>query len=80
MDERDHEYSDMLLLEDLESLLEDLEDARAGNNLDESNLPPDLSSRVLLYNLHTLHELRERIAAQHSKLDRSDSDERWLGN
>jgi len=69
----DQEYGDLLALEDLESLLEDLEEDGAVDPLDPAILPDTLSERVKSLGLHSVDDLRTRIAQLHSKLDAEDA-------
>jgi hypothetical protein len=66
------EYGDLLALEALESLLEELEEAGAKDDLDPASLPADLADRVNALDVHSLLELRGRIADLHTKLDAED--------
>jgi len=72
MTDDSQEYAGLLALEDLESLLEELEELGARDSLDSGTLPGDLSERVRSLDLHSLADLRSRIAALHSKLDVQD--------
>lgn len=66
------EYSDLLLLDNLESLLEDLEDAGALDDLDLSHMPTELADRVRDADVTSLDELRSMIAKLHAGLDSAE--------
>ena len=61
-------YSSLLHLEELESLLEDLEEHLA--RADTDKLPGDLRERLDRLGLSGQDDVRLRIAQLHSKLDR----------
>ena len=60
-------YADLLQLEDLESLLEELEESEEEGKPDE--LPPDLQERLSELGLSNADEVRARIAQVHATLD-----------
>jgi hypothetical protein len=62
------EYEAVLILEDLESLLEDLEDYG-----DSAHLPLDVRSRMDELGISNATELRKRILELHAKLDAEDT-------
>ncbi len=64
-----NQYSDLLLLEDLESLLEDLEDAGEEGDFQDKELPADLDERIKDVGVTSLSELQARIADLHGRLD-----------
>ena len=61
-------YSSLLHLEELESLLEDLEEHSA--QADSDKLPVDLRERLDRLGMSSRGDLRLQIAQLHSKLDR----------
>lgn len=65
----DQDYSDLLLIEDLESLLEDIEDSGEESF---ANLSPDLADRAQEAGVAGLGELRALIARLHSDLDNGE--------
>ncbi len=62
------EYEAVLILEDLESLLEDLEDSG-----DSAQLPVDLRTRMDDLGISSATELRKRILELHAQLDAEDA-------
>lgn len=67
--DQESDYGDLLSLEDLETLLEELEDVGAPDDLSQASLPPDLRGRVVEAQVTNLHGLRARIANLHERLD-----------
>ena len=65
----DREYGELLFLEELESLLEDLEEAGITDILDAADLPAELLQRVQAAGVATLDELKARILELHDLLD-----------
>ncbi len=70
-DER--EYTDLLIIEEIESLLEELEDMGITGALQAGELPDDLAELVRSLNVQSTDELRARIRTLHSTLDRQES-------
>jgi len=66
--EEDAEYEAVLMLENLESLLEDLEDYG-----DATQLPLDLRTRMDDLGISNAAELRKRILELHAQLDAEDA-------
>lgn len=62
-------YDSMLDLEDMESLLEQLEEAGVDEDFDASMLPPDMAELAREAGVTTLAQLRALIAATHRRLD-----------
>ncbi|HKP53510.1 MAG TPA: hypothetical protein VJ183_12775 [Chloroflexia bacterium] len=62
------EYEAVLMLEELESLLEDLEEYG-----DTERLPSDLQSRMETLGISNAAELRKRILELHAQLDEEDA-------
>ena len=62
-------YGVLLDLEDLESLLEQLQEAGVVEEFDPSMLPPDVAELAREARVTTLSELRELIEASHRALD-----------
>jgi hypothetical protein len=71
-DER--EYTDLLILEAMESLLEELEDMGITGSLQADALPDDLAELVRSLNMQSTNDLKTRIRALHSTLDRKESE------
>lgn len=65
-------YGVLLDLEDLESLLEQLEEAGVVEEFDPSMLPPDVAELAREAHITTLSELRELIETSHRALDEDD--------
>ena len=62
-------YDALLDLEDLESLLEQLEEAGVVDEFDASMLPPDVAELAREARVTKLSELRALIDASHHELD-----------
>jgi hypothetical protein len=69
LDQTGSEYDQLLLVEDLESLFEELEEAGFEGSLDSAALPADLSKRVQAAGVKSVGELRARLEQLHSHLD-----------
>ena len=67
------EYDDLILVEDLESLLEELDEAGVAGTFDLTTLPPDLRERLESAGLASVDELRARIRGLHRRLDDTQS-------
>jgi hypothetical protein len=65
-------YDVLLDLEDMESLLEQLEEAGVVEEFDPSMLPPDIAVLAREAGVSTLSELRELIEARHRNLDEAE--------
>lgn len=65
-------YDVLLDLEDLETLLEQLEEAGVVDEFDPSMLPPDMAELAREARVNTLSELREIIEASHRQLDEDE--------
>ena len=68
-------YEEMLLLEELESALEDLEDGEPGLDAaapEGEMMPEELRQRLSRLGIGSMSELRARIARLHEKLDKID--------
>lgn len=66
----DEAYKRMLLLDDLESLLEELEDEGITS---ESALPPGMRERMVELDVFSLMALRGKIAELHSEMDKEEA-------
>ena len=62
------EYDDLLLVEDLETLLEELEEAGIEGSLD-IKLPADFAEQVHTVGVHSMGDLRALIEKLHGQLD-----------
>jgi hypothetical protein len=62
-------YDSILDLEDMESLLEQLEEAGVDEDFDASMLPPDMAVLAREAGVTTLAQLRALIEATHRRLD-----------
>jgi hypothetical protein len=71
----DKEYNSLLELDNLESLLEELEDRGATGNIAEADLPGDILDLAELLNVHSAEDVRSRIAKLHTQLDSEEFDE-----
>jgi hypothetical protein len=69
---RDGEYDALLTLEDLESLLEELEEAGVEGEIGSARLEGDLRQRVNAAGISNTETLRARIARMHARLDEED--------
>lgn len=63
-------YADMLLLEELESLLEDLDEHETG--VGGTSVPEHIEERLTAYNLSGSDDLRRQVRDLHTRLDRRD--------
>ncbi len=61
-------YNEMLRLEEMESLLEEIEDSEA----DAAGLPPELQRRLDALNIADTHELRRSVEVMHTSLDTAE--------
>jgi len=68
----DGEYDALLTLEDLESLLEELEEAGVEGEIGSARLGDDLRERVNAAGISSTTALRSRIAQMHAQLDEED--------
>lgn len=64
-----NEYDSLLALEELESLLEELEEAGIEGDLAAARLPADTDRRVREAGVDTTDALRTKIARMHAQLD-----------
>ncbi len=65
-------YDSMLDLEDMESLLEQLEEAGVDEDFEASMLPPDMAELAREAGVTTLAQLRALIEATHRRLDEQE--------
>ncbi|HYP40192.1 MAG TPA: hypothetical protein VEX13_07505 [Chloroflexia bacterium] len=68
----DATYRKLVLLDDLESLLEELEEQGIAEGGAMSGVPNDLRERMEELRVPSLTELRTRISELHHELDRED--------
>ena len=67
------DYDVLRTLEDLESLLEELDEVGIEGEISVARLPVELRERVIAADVATTDELRTRIAKLHAQLDREDT-------
>lgn len=68
------QYEKLLQLEDLESLLEELEEGGWETDFDKAALPGEMLGRINAAQISTLMELKGKIARLHATLDSEDQD------
>jgi hypothetical protein len=68
----DATYRKLVLLDDLESLLEELEEQGIAEDGATAGLPSDLYERMEELEVSSITEIRDRIAELHSQLDQED--------
>jgi hypothetical protein len=74
MADSSEEYNTLLELEDLETLLEELEEQGISELTSGSALPADLQGRIRDLGVRDLQQIRDRIMHLHAALDQDDSD------
>lgn len=67
------EYDDMMLLEDLESLQEEIEEAGLNESSSPQALPMEFRERMADAGIRNLSDLRRRIEELHARLDSEDA-------
>lgn len=72
--EEESDYANLLMLEEMESLLEELDDMGITQDFQPEQLPDDLAELARALNVQSIDDLTARIAALHAALDRQDSD------
>jgi uncharacterized small protein (DUF1192 family) len=73
LDESD--YANLLMLEEMDSLLEELDDMGISQDFQPEQLSDDLAELARALNVHSVDDLTARIAALHAALDRQESDQ-----
>ncbi|HYO48466.1 MAG TPA: hypothetical protein VEW94_01340 [Chloroflexia bacterium] len=68
----DATYRRLVLLDDLESLLEELEEQGIAEDGARAALPSDLYERMEELEVSSISEIRDRIAELHRELDQED--------
>ena len=68
------EYESLLLLEDMESLLEDLEEAGITGLDGPAPVPDDLRGRMEHLGVRDVQQLRDRIMHLHARIDEDERD------
>jgi hypothetical protein len=68
----DRAYEKLMLLEDLESLLEEIEELDEVSALDGVNVPNHLREQMEELDVNSADEIRARIAALHREIDEAD--------
>jgi hypothetical protein len=68
----DATYRKLMLLDDLESLLEELEEQGVAEESATADLPDDLRERMEELQVSSIMEMRGRIAELHRELDQED--------
>ena len=66
------EYERLLWLDDLESLLEELEEGGWDTDLHNTPLPGEMRGRINAARIGSLDELKRKIARLHASLDGED--------
>lgn len=72
MDGSEHEleeYEEILEIEEMESLLEDLEEGGWDADLNTPLMPPEIKERLEKAHVRDMTELRQKIASMHAALD-----------
>ena len=73
-DQQSEEYKTLALLEELESLLEDMEEHGVTGLNDAADAPPDIEQRMNALGVATVQQVRDRIMHLHAQVDEDDSD------
>lgn len=68
----DREYEALVELEELESLLEELEEQVVSGFEADPQIPEELRARMEALEVRNIEQLRERIMHLHAELDRND--------
>ena len=68
------EYQDLLALEDLESLLEELEELSLTGLVPGEHIPPELRERMQALGVKDVQQIRDRIMHLHARLDDNDDE------
>ena len=63
------DYDDLLLVEAMETLLEELEEVGIEGSLDDASLTTDLREQIEIAAVHSTGELRAKIEKMHRRLD-----------
>ena len=78
MTQEDHsdqrEYRDLLALEDLESLLEELEELSLTGLVPGEHIPAELRERMQALGVKDVQQIRDRIMHLHARLDDNDEE------
>jgi len=69
---RDGEYASLVTLEELESLLEELDEAGVEGEIGSTRIAEDLHERANAAGITSTDALRARIARMHAHLDEED--------
>jgi hypothetical protein len=70
----DQEYQTLVLLDELESLLEDLEEQGITGLEGRSNIPEDLQQRMAESGVHDVQQLRDKLMRLHAQVDEDERD------
>jgi hypothetical protein len=68
------EYDRLALLEDLESLLEEIEEQGVTGDGDWGRLAADTREQLVAYGVHDVQQLRTRIMHLHAEIDDDERD------
>jgi hypothetical protein len=68
------EYQDLLALEDLESLLEELEEQWLTGQVPGEHIPPELQERMQALGVKDVQQIRDRIMHLHARLDDTEDE------
>ena len=78
MAQEDHgdlrDYRDLLALEDLESLLEELEELSLTGQVPGEHIPAELQERMQALGVKDVQQIRDRIMHLHASLDDNDDE------
>jgi hypothetical protein len=66
------DYERMLLIEDMESLLEEMEEAGVTGLEPPDRMPPELAARMDAAGVKNVEQLRELVTRLHSELDEDE--------
>ena len=78
-DHVDREYERLILLEELESLLEELEEQGISGMAANELIPDDLQNRMRKLDVVNIEQIRERIMHLHGAIDQ-DEDEHTISD
>jgi hypothetical protein len=68
------EYETLALLDELESLLEDLEEQGITGLEGASNIPKDLRERMAELDVHDVQQVRDMLMRLHAQVDEEERD------
>jgi hypothetical protein len=73
-DQESEEYRTLVLLDELESLLEDMEDEGITGLAASESIPADIKQRMDALGVHDVQQVRDRLMHLHAQVDEDDAD------